>query len=453
MSRLLIITRSHNPLGGADRIVADLCRELPSRGWQTILGLTRGASFDDPDAYRRVHRNLETIEIDGTHGTRAARLKSLRETIRKTSPNVVLSMRVFDAYQAVAQLKADDLSRAPRLAVGVRAYESAYISDVRRCCGNIDLCVTSGKLIAAACRQIGGMEEQRVESIAGGVHPPREAVSPKDSQSFNDQKPIRLLYAGRLEQQQKRALDLIPFTQALLALGIEFRLDICGAGPEEDRIADQLKLLIDNGQVTMHGWVDQAELYNRFYPNADCFVHFAAWEGVTISPREAMAHGVVPVVSEFTGMHAEGQFLNRINSLCFPVGHPEIAAQRVGELLSTPALLSQLSKSAMETQTGKYSHAGALDLWRDVLNQCLKLPAKVDNFPRIPERLGGRLSQWGVPSSLQLWLRRVLNKPVLHHAPGSEWPTASGLMSEVEQAEIAALAVKLEAETQLEPVA
>ena len=431
MPRLLIISRSHNPLGGADRIIADLCRELPSRGWDTILGLTRGAKFDDPDAYRRVHRDLPTVDIDGTLGTRVARLQSLDSAIEKTSPDVVLSMRVFDAWDAVARRKTSRPTTAPRLAVGVRAFEAPYISDVRRFRANVDLCVTSGNLIAEACRSIAGIDEERVESIGGGVHPPKQAVQPRESRT-----PIRLLYAGRLEQHQKRALDLIPFVQSLVTAGILFRLDICGAGPEEEQIAAELKPLITSGCVAMHGWVSQADLYDRFYPAADCFVHLAAWEGITISPREAMAHGVVPVISEFTGLHAEGQFLDRINCLTFPVGRPDAAAQRVGELVSESKLLSRLSTAAMESQTGRYAFAGSIDAWRDALDKCLCMPPVVGSFPHVPERLDGRLSQWGVPNSLQLKVRQWLNKPVRHDSPGSEWPTASGLMTTDERQEI-----------------
>ncbi len=439
MPRLLIISRSHNPLGGADRIIADLCRDLPARGWETVLGLTRGARFDDPDAYREVHANLPTVEIDGTMGTRGARLKALRSTIRSVAPDVVLSMRVFDAYEAVARLKTVNPAKAPRLMVGVRAFEAPYISDVRRCRDNIDFCVTSGNLIAAACTEIAGLDGARVQSIGGGVHPPC-VTQPKSATGG----PFRLLYAGRLEQSQKRALDLIPFVNALSDQGVAFRLEICGAGPEEDRLRRELSDYITAGKVVMCGWVDQDALYSRHYPDSDCFIHFSAWEGITISPREAMAHGVVPVISEFTGLKAEGQFLNDVNSLTFPVGRPEVAAMHVARLARSPERLAELSQAAMKSQTGRYSFAGSLDAWRDALNQCMELPAVSGPFPRIPEKLDGRLTELGVPSSLQLRIRHLIGKPVLHSEPGSEWPTASGLMTPEENAEIVAFGRRFE---------
>jgi glycosyltransferase involved in cell wall biosynthesis len=439
VSRLLIVSRSHNPLGGADRIIADLCRELPSRGWDTVLGLTRGARFDDPDAYRQVHQDLPTVDVDGTMGTRACRLKALHATIRKVAPDVLLSMRVFDAYEAVAKLKAAAPKTTPRLMVGVRAFESPYISDVRRCRSNIDFCVTSGNLIAAACCSIGGLPQSRVESIGGGIHPPRRTPVP-----YVPGSPFRLLYAGRLEQSQKRALDLVPFVNSLVAQGVDFRLEVCGAGPEEDQLRRELAEFIRAGRVVLCGWVDQEALYTKHYPNSDCFVHFAAWEGITISPREAMAHGVIPVISEFTGLKAEGQFLNEVNSLTFPVGRPDLAAQQVARLSADAGLRQSLSAAARVSQTGRYSFQGSIDAWRDGLDRCLELPPQSGPFPKIPEELGGRLTDLGVPSSLQLWIRNLIGKPVLHSEPGSEWPTASGLITLDERREIEAFGNRFE---------
>lgn len=439
-NRLLIISRSHNPLGGADRIIADLCRELPARGWNVTLGLTRGARFDDPDRYRKVHGELPIIEIDGRLGTRHARLGAIRSAIRRTRPGVVLAMRVFDACEAVATEKSARGRNAPRLALGIRSFEAPYISDVRRCAASLDLCVTSGNLIAEACRTMGQMEAERVVSIPGGVQPPGHRAQPRTPRF-----PIRLLYAGRLEQHQKRALDLVPLALRLARDGLDFRLDICGAGPDEQEIEQKLEPLVRARQVRLHGWVDRDRLYDEFYPAADCFLHFAAWEGVTIAPREAMVHGVVPIISEFTGLYTERQFLNGVNALTFPVGRSDLAADQVYRLLNTPGLMTRLSAAAVNSQTGVYSFSGAMDAWAETLERVVTLPAKRGPFPRIPDQLDGRLSRLGVPARVQSWARRLFKLPVRHPTPGSEWPTASGLMTAAEKEEIGAFGETLEA--------
>src|SRR5712691_7385622 len=111
---VLICSPSYALRGGVESIINDLCRELPQHGWQTILALGRGNRFNDPTAYSSMYPDLPIIEVDGTAGTRLGRIKSLIEVFKNISPAVVLSARIFDAYEAVAVLKQG--ARAPRLA-------------------------------------------------------------------------------------------------------------------------------------------------------------------------------------------------------------------------------------------------------------------------------------------------------------------------------------------------
>ena len=443
MPRLLIISRSHNPLGGADRIISDLCRHLPALGWETILGLTRGASFDDPAKYLAVHAGLEAVDIDGTLGTRPQRVRSLSRTICSLKPDIVLGMRVFDLVEAVHHVKKKFGSQAPRLVWGVRAFEPPFIHDAHQFKANIDYFVTSGRLIADVLHRFAGVPCERIASIAGGVTPPIIEPVPCSRQS----KPVRLLYAGRLEQAQKRVRDLIPLVQHLRHHDISFHLDICGAGPEEDFLRQSLEVEVMRGAVEFHGWVSRDELYRKFYPGADIFLHLAGWEGVTISPREAMAHGVVPVISEFLGIYSERHFLHGINSLIFPVGDIEAAAAHIATLVSRPDLIARLSSNAITSQADRYSFDGALVAWRDVFDACLSLPVKM-GLPRFPqERMDGRLSRWGLPTSWQSNLRTWLRVPVRHCDPGSEWPTHSATISMETQKAIMRFASLLEAES------
>jgi glycosyltransferase involved in cell wall biosynthesis len=424
MRRLLIVTRTHAPHGGADRIVADVARELPARGWQVVLGLARGAVFNDTERYRDVlGRDLPAVEIDGRAGSRGQRVRSLRSAIRSERPDVVLSMRVFDAYEAVAAEKGD--GRDIRLAVGIRSFEPAYLVDLAAYRDNVDLCVTSGALIAAAAVHHCGLDASRVVSIGGGVRRPRAQPRPR-----SPRRPLVLLYAGRIDNEQKRALDLVPLLDALAAQGLDVRLHVAGIGPAEQELRERLASHAAAGRVKFHGWVDRDRLYGELYPQADCFVHFAAWEGMTIAPREAMAHGVVPVISRFLGLEVERQFIDGRTALTFPVGDVRAAAACVARLVSEDGLLERLSAAAIKTQSGAYSFDGAMDAWAEALDRCMERPATLGPVPVVTQRVDGRLTRWGVPPGVQERLRALLRRPVVHASPGSEWPTSSGTMSE-----------------------
>jgi glycosyltransferase involved in cell wall biosynthesis len=425
--RLLIVSRAAEPRGGADRIVVDLCRGLPSRGWDVVLGLTRGKCLDNPEHYRSVHGDLPITEIDGSQGSRRSRLAAIRAIIEEVNPHAVLTMRVFDAMEATIREKMR--GRSCRLIAGVRAYEPPYFSDVSRYRESIDAVVTSGELIAEACRTLCGIDPERVVSIGGGVAGPKTkplARTPCD--------PVRLIYAGRLCPDQKRILDVVALLDELDRRRVRYRLVIAGSGPAEDALRTHLAARLQSGDVCMTGWVSPADLYERFYPDSDLFVHFAAWEGITIAPREAMAHGVVPVVSQFTGQRTEGQLIDGVTALTFPVGDTCAAADCIERLLGEPGLMARLSANAAASQTGPYSFEGALYEWAKLLDQSLESPVKCGVPPRVPDCTRNRFLRNIVPSLVEDALRSFLHRPIQHRSAGSEWPTSSGLIQDDERA-------------------
>src|SRR2546430_2765947 len=137
--RLLICSPSYAITGGVESAIEDLCHELPRRGWETLLALGGGSRFNNVSAYRKTYPDLPIIEVDGTKGTRQARLESLRRVFQEAQPDIVFSARVFDAYEVVASMK--QRYGAPRLAIGIGGYEPRYFYDARLFKASVDLCV------------------------------------------------------------------------------------------------------------------------------------------------------------------------------------------------------------------------------------------------------------------------------------------------------------------------
>ena len=426
--RLLIISRSHQPHGGADRIICDLCRDLPKRGWEITLGLTQGYQFNDVEYYRQVNGNdLPIVSIDGSLGTRQMRVHSIRKLISAQNPDIVLSMRVYDVYEAVALEKQENRKkRELRFAVGLRSFEAHYLYDLQMFNSIVDLCITSGKLLKI-CTEYCGMEPEKVVSIGGGVHPP---IYPLGNREISENT-ISLIYAGRLENIQKRILDLVPFLDELDRRKIAFVMHIAGTGNQEYHLREKLKSYVQQNKIIFHGWLTREELYEQIYPIGDCFIHFAEWEGMTIAPREAMAHGVVPIISSFPGLRVEGQFIDGENCLTFPIGNIQSAVDCVQELKENPQYFQRLSKNAMLSQQGIYSYEGAINAWSEAFYHCLQTPYKRGNVPQIAkETLPGIMTKLKIPSDIQNILRKIFKLKVKHKSPGSEWPTSSGLMTD-----------------------
>jgi len=420
VKKLVILTPCHSLHGGVEVIVADLARALPSRGWDVVLGLAEGTRFNRPELYEAEYPGLPTTHIDCFSGTSEGRIRALMGSIRKIRPDIVMSARIFDLYEAGRRLK-HELPEL-RLALTIQCYEHDYLIDLARWSSQVDLCITSGELIRQAAIQLCGMESHRVISIPGGVAPCALRATPPSA-------PLRLGYAGRLDQDQKRVFDLVEIVRTLIARDLDFTFHIAGAGPAETELKGRMSD-VAGSKVKFLGWLGSRTSYYKFLGSIDIFLHAAEREGVSIAPREAMACGAVPVISEFTGFWLEGHFLPNVNCLSFPVGDTGMAANQVMRLSKEPALLADLSRAAQASETGIYSETGAMDAWAWTFDECLRLPSKPPaDFSQIVSD-HGRLSKWGVPPAFAQTLRDLMGIRMKHDSPGAEWPHSSTSGSE-----------------------
>jgi glycosyltransferase involved in cell wall biosynthesis len=418
MPRLLIATPTFATQGGVERILAALATGLPRHGFEVVFALAKGARFHDPRRFLEAFPPVRSVELDGTSGTTQGRQRAIRRAIEEARPDVVLVARLFEVYPVIAELKRS--GNPLRLATTVQAFEAEYLFDVARYAAFIDACVTSGTLIARAV-ELAGLPSNRIRSIPGGIIAPDRQVVPREG-------PLRLGYVGRIEQTQKRVLDLVETMIALQRRSVPFTLTIAGDGSARDEL--ERRLAAAGITATFRGWLDTAELYESVYPELDVLLHFAEWEGITIAPREAMAHGVVPVVSRFTGLAVEGEMIDGANALTFPVGDSQAAAIEVARLDHDRELLARLSAEACGSQSGIRSADGAVAAWAETLQLTLALPQRIgETLPSIPID-SGRLTDLGIPPPIAEALRRVTGRAQQHDNPGAEWPHWSGVRDE-----------------------
>jgi len=408
--RLLICTPTATLQGGVERIIESLATHLPARGIEVVFALAQGARFHDAQRFLDAFPSMRGVAVDGRSGTAYGRRVALRRVVERVDPDVVLMARMFETYPVCSELKLR--GHRLRFAVTVQAYESDYFVDLKRYEDFVDAVVTSGQLIASAVKRFTSIPHERVRSIPGGVAPPRRTRASHAG-------PLRIGYVGRVEQLQKRALDWIPFIDELERRGIDFTCDIAGDGAALAELRERLP------RARFYGWLSTDALYERIYPELDVLVHFAEWEGMTIAPREAMAHGVVPVISRFVGAE---DFVDGENALTFDVGDIRGAADALERLDRDRTLLERLSRAARSSQTGIRSEQGAIDAWADVFRDALRREQRAGaTLPPVP-RDSGTLSRWGVPDALAEIVRRMRKRE--HASAGAEWAHWSGMPDE-----------------------
>jgi glycosyltransferase involved in cell wall biosynthesis len=117
------------------------------------------------------------------------------------------------------------------------------------------------------------------------AHPPARPPLPG--------RPLRLLYAGRIEHRQKRILALPILAQLLRERGFDHTLTIVGAGPALD---DLRRACAEEPSITLHPPADPQTLAQLLAAH-DAFVLPSRFEGLSVAMLEAMAAGCVPVVT------------------------------------------------------------------------------------------------------------------------------------------------------------
>ncbi len=129
------------------------------------------------------------------------------------------------------------------------------------------------------------------------LHYPVEVHKQEKAPSVD--RPLRLIYAGRLEEPQKRVSRLVALFEELIRRRLRFRATVVGDGPDgvqfRKRLADAGSDVVRS--VTVLGTLGHSDL-DRLWTDQDIFILVSAYEGLPLALLEAMSAGVCPVVME-----------------------------------------------------------------------------------------------------------------------------------------------------------
>ena len=157
-------------------------------------------------------------------------------------------------------------------------------------------------------------------------------------------KPLRLIYAGRVTQPQKRVWDFVPLAEHLLRAKVPFVFDIYGDGDEFEPLQRMMRARVPAADVHFHGRVSHSEMAEKWL-NHDIFLQVSDFEGTSVSMLEAMAHGVVPVVTAASSGIA-GVINHQDNGFVVSVGDMAAMANLIAQLANNPALAPNVGRAA-----------------------------------------------------------------------------------------------------------
>ena len=172
---------------------------------------------------------------------------------------------------------------------------------------------------------------------------PIENTPPDRNQT--EQRPLQVLFNGRILHLQKRVLDLPKISRRLAQANAPVELTIVGDGPD----LPQLRNAFDQHEHIPHRLLAPRPPWEmtRLLEEHDVFLQVSEFEGASVSLMEAMVAGLAPVVTK-TESGIELLQHGR-NALVCPVGNIEAIAATLSDLAQNRGRVSQLGSEAFQT--------------------------------------------------------------------------------------------------------
>jgi len=407
---VLFVAPSAYLLGGLAVWLDYLLPGLREGGWDAILGLVEGPRHHRPEQYLQIHPDVQSLRIACQTGTAIGRRHALRKAYHDYQPDLVISVNIPDSIIAAAQMP----SRVrPRTLFACHGIQSDLFADMAFLAESLDGVACTNRLACRLSGQLGTVPPERVYYAPCGTLP--AAVY-----QIQNQEIFTVAYVGRLEQDQKRVLDLVPILTRLVAQGVNAQLLIAGNGPDETLLREHFAAAGLLDRVRFLGHVSSAAIPTEVYHYADALLITSLWETGPIVIWEAMAHQVPIVSSAYVGSGIESALIHRKNALLFPIGDCVTASQMLLELRSSPELGDGLRSQSMKTFQDRYTLEKSVRSWDSAMRAVLQgtpRGAKTFDGPRQNSRLDRVL-----PPDAAETLRRWTGRKSSDSGAGGEWP-------------------------------
>jgi glycosyltransferase involved in cell wall biosynthesis len=160
-------------------------------------------------------------------------------------------------------------------------------------------------------------------------------------------RPLVITYAGRIQQLQKRILDLIPLVELLALKEGAYHFKIAGDGPCLTQLVDFFdKKKYPNLSVEFLGLV-APENMTDLWAASDVSILFSEFEGMSISMLESMGQGCVPIVTDVSG--SREKIIHGETGFVVSIGDVESMANIIQHLETNRAAVKKTSNACIAT--------------------------------------------------------------------------------------------------------
>lgn len=385
------------PMGGASTFLVNLARAFHERGMvlPVVLLSTENAHAADFSSFGGT-----VTTIPRSRYIYEDRLRLGYHEIARWQPRMVISCLAPDSFE-ILRLAPPGCGRVGM----IQSHDPGVYTTVAHYTPWIDCMVGVSAEISRHLATLPEFSRCRIEAIPYGICFPK----PAERQMLPGDQPLRIVYLGRMVEEQKRVSRLVQLVKLLEQRRENCRFTFIGSGPQTAEVKSSLagsRIVEFIGEVTN----DAAK---QLLATQDVFILLSDYEGLPLSLLEAMGQGVVPVVSDLAS--GIGEVVADTCGIRVPVGDVPAAAEAIIGLSRDRPRLNAMAGSASAIARQSYS---AQRMAARYLQLADALAAKPVVWPKdvcIPTPFGVRPQCFF--SGLPRILRRAVKRPLGRFLP------------------------------------
>jgi glycosyltransferase involved in cell wall biosynthesis len=325
-------------LGGATTFLLNLVAGLRSSSAALrIIGITdrneHASDFDRVGADLHVLANSQRIYED--------RLRWGYRKIAEVQPTALLACLGAESFEML-RLAPKGVARIALIQADSRE-PYALAQQYSRW---IDVLVGVSEKIRDNAKSLPEFAEKRVEAIPYGID---FSASPARTRTSEGEAALRVLYLGRLIEEQKRISRLAEVIRIAEEQELRVQFTVVGSGPGEEWFRNAIA---GCGNVELRAPVSNRDVPEILHAQ-DVFLLLSDYEGLPLSLLEAMGYGLVPVVSDLpSGMR---EVVTPDTGMLVPIGDIPAALSALAGLAGNRDRLNALASAAEARVREKYS--------------------------------------------------------------------------------------------------
>lgn len=413
--RILIIAPTAYLLGGVSVWLDYLLHGLGDAGFEMVFGAVDG-DYHDAEKYLERYPFERNIVIKNRSKTAYGRARAISNAVRKINPSLVISANIPDVYRAARDLKKTSHPDL-KIVATLHGLLPNFFQDMCQYSDCIDHIVVTNRLTQLMVEKVTPFQIDEISYAPYGVK--EQNVMRKRDVG----KRARLLYCGRIENEQKRCSDIVKIVDQLARRSIDYELRVAGDGPYKKQFFDELETVKGNGRIIDLGLLNESELISVGYAESDILLLTSGWETGPIVIWEAMAAGLAVVTSRYRGLTAEGALIDQDNCLIFDIGDIPAAVRKLQQCLND-SVYQKIVSGGVALSKSRYSRPSSVAAWGAVFNELCDTKkgfSSSQKFYHTEYLRNGLLEKvFGVPAATHV--RLLIGKPAYTASAGDEWP-------------------------------